>query len=914
MKADLLLKLGSCLLFCLLILSGCNNREDLLLPPNLSAADYLTGNKIESYANYLVKSTNDDSYLLIDKTSIADLLLNYGDVVNFRKVQSFAARDSLVIQDGATALSATYEMEVLRSGQKISLASSQRLGMVYTKLEQSSAAYMILFSSYLSAGSIQPMYYGSKRAYFPLYSTDEFAIYDMPDTENPALNFTNTEATHALLHSSIGRQIAVNFPASYCQAAGQIELNMSNALSANELSALQNWYPNAALTSVITSLQTANPVGEELATLRMMDGGKGLFAEQWVQLAPPMAYSWQAIDPSSGAINWSLDNTGFHSFLQGSGKYFWLRPLDTQTELNIPLDGSYNQVFLQELWFDLQNMNLPNTVMNLKLNPNISTSIKDYFSGQPFTLSGEHQAFEISFTESGTALKTLPDDAWLEFGFRTTLPSTTNDRLFSLVRSSSEDVITYKSPSDTYDAQHYSRVGDYVYLGVNSSATYLYGSVSENQTQLIFPYLKSKQYIQSAHGIVSWNDSNKRGYSQLRLNLNPSLPSHSWMSGEPLTLSSAQALSSFAFYQGNDAQSTLPTGFILSIPYAGTSPNLLLFNNLAYPRLKLYHAATAYDSNTYIIDSGMLSIYPEYPGTLITAGISYPNTMNLMVYPTMTFVLDDLRFYTYGNAATGKSSLFSISKSISLADPYNLISTQYTLVSSSSAYEISTADEADFVLYQPMLFFKRSRSRNMLFYERVSNPYRLYAYSESSSFDPWHFMVDNGYNGISLAYNGSYASFTENTAHITVPYTVSSLSQDVHLSLYQAQFVLPSFFLGSSVPQKTVIKLEKLSFIPGITNLLAAYQLQFTKSDGTTLYPSFYNVLGATQEPYIYLPIEDIASIPNARLFYRNSSGQVNELTRVTSFSDNYANEFTVLGNCFICTVNNPGIFYIKAN
>jgi len=31
----------------------------------------------------------------------------------------------------------------------------------------------------------------------------------------------------------------------------------------------------------------------------------------------------------------------------------------------------------------------------------------------------------------------------------------------------------------------------------------------------------------------------------------------------------------------------------------------------------------------------------------------------------------------------------------------------------------------------------------------------------------------------------------------------------------------------------------------------------------------------------------------------------------VDSFSANYANEYIVVGNCFICTVPNPGIFYI---
>ncbi|MCK9308927.1 MAG: hypothetical protein M0P99_01485 [Candidatus Cloacimonetes bacterium] len=914
MKADLLLKLSVCLLLCLLILSGCNRRENPLLPPNLSAADYLSGNKIESYANYLVKSANDNSYLLIDKTAIADSLLDYGDVIKFRKVQSFATRDSLALQDGATSLGETYEMAVMRAGQRVDLVSRIPLGQVYTELKPSDSPYFVNYANFLQACPIQPIFYGSSRAYFPLFGTGEFSIYDIPATDDPQLSKTTSGVLHALLQDGSANQLSLNFPAAYCQAAGQINLSMGSPLNQAELGTLQGLYPNAAISTPVISLQTATPTGSETAQLRLKNSSKGFFGQQWLRLASPMAYSWPATNLSSQATNWKMDNTGLYSFVQGSGKYFLLNPLESQTELNIPLDGSYNQVFLQELWFDLQNINLPNTVMNLKLNPDVSTSLNDYFSGQPFTLNGGHQAFAISFAESGTALKTLPNDAWLEFGFRTTLPQTANDRLFNLYRNSSEDVITFKSPSDSYDATHYSRVGDYVYLGINGSATYLYGSISEPQTQLNFPYLKSKQYIQSSHGVVSWNDSGKRGYSHLRLNLSPALPSHPWLSGEPLSLSSAQAVANFAFYQGSSEQSTLPTGFNLSVPYSGTSVKLLLFNNLLYPRVKLYHAATAYESDTYLIVGGLLSIYPEYPGTLIAANISYPNPMNLRVFSTMTFVLDELRFYTYGNAPAGQSAVFSINKMASLADPYDVLSTQYTLTASSPAYEINTADEAGYNIYQPTLFFKRSRSRNLLFYERVSNPYRLYAYHESSSFDPWHFMVDNGYNGISLAYNGSYASYTEISTHSSVIYTVNSLSQDVHLSLYQAQFVLPSFFFGGAVPQATKIKLEQLSSIPGITNLLAAYQLQFTLANSSTLYPDFYNVIGATQEPYIYLPISDIAAIPTARLFYRDFSGQISELTRVESFGDNYADEYTVVGNCFICTVSNPGIFYISAD
>jgi hypothetical protein len=899
------------MLLCLLLISACNNREDILLPPNLSAAEYLEGNKIESYANYLVKSANDDSYFLLDKLAIADSLLNYGDVIDFRRVQSLSARDSLAVQDNAVARSKTYHLRISRNGQQLNLIGRIPLGQVYTELTTCEAPYIVNFAYYLQATEVQLTYYGSNRAYFPLFSTGEFGVYDIPATENASITFNTNTAVHAMLIGTNGKRLAVNFPASYTGAAGQITLSMGGSLSLAEQNTLQGFFPDAAISTSVISMQTATSVGTAIAELWYKDGSKSFFSEQWVCLAPPVAYSWQSTNDDTQANNWWQDSTGLYSFVAGSGKYFLLNPLDAQSDIEIPLDGTYNQVFLQQLWFDLQEINLPNTVMKVIPNPYTFGTIASYFSGKPFITHAGRKDFNIQFYEAGNPIRELPNDAWLEFGFRASLPLAGTERLFSCIREADEDIITYKTPSDTYDAQHFSRTGSYIYTGINSSATYIYGGFSEDQNEQIFPYLKSKQYIQTSKATVGWSSSVKSDYEELRVKLTPTLPSHPWLNGEPLQLTDKQAVAECYFYNANVVQSTLPAGFNLSIPYSGTADKLLLYNNLSYPRLKLYHESTAYEGDTFLLTDGSLSIYPEYPGTLIGASVTYPNPMSLRTYPTMTFVLDELRLYTYGNAAAGTSAVFSINKTAAPADPFNILTSQYTLSQTSPAYTVTTAEEADYDTFQPMLFFKRSRSRNLLFYERTGTPYRLYSYTESSSYSPWNFMIDGAYNGISLSYNGTYASYSEAAVHSNVTHTVKGFGQDIYLSLYQAQFVLPSYFMEGAVPQNTVLELKKLSSLPGTTDLLSAYQLQFTQPNGMPIYPDFYNVIGAPQEPYIYLPISDVSAISSARLFYRNQFGQITELNRVQSFGDNYAEEYTVFGNCFICTVPNTGIFYI---
>jgi hypothetical protein len=342
---------------------------------------------------------------------------------------------------------------------------------------------------------------------------------------------------------------------------------------------------------------------------------------------------------------------------------------------------------------------------------------------------------------------------------------------------------------------------------------------------------------------------------------------------------------------------------------------VLLFSSASYPRLKSYLPASTITTDSFVVADGYLDIYPEYSGHLISASVSHANPFPLMVYPTMTFAFGDIRFYTYGSAPEGNSAVFNLQRSSTLSDPYNLLSTQYILTQTSDAWTVTTAEESNYGLYEPVLFFKRStRGNELLVYENTPPNYRLYTYSQSTEFNPWYFLVDGGFNGIALAYNGGYASFIDSSPHSFVTSSINTQGENTIASLYQAQFVMPAFFTDNPFPAGGSIKLEKTTTFPSPLPLLAAYQILFKDAAGALYYPNFYNVAGASQEPYIYIPVQDIEAIPTARFFYRNMLGAVAELSRVESFSDNFANEYMVLGNSFICTVPNPGWFYVTGN
>ncbi len=901
----------ACIVVCLLLLVACNNRESLLLPADLSPADYLEGNHISAYSNYLVKSANDDSYLLIYKEAIADSLLSIGDEIVFYKAESFSSRDSLGLQDSAQKCSDTYRFGVLRAGQPLSLKARIDLAEVYTRVNSTSGLQLVSLAYYLTANGLQPQFYNNTRAHFPLRETGEFAVYSFSGTAQAQLSHSGSGSWQALLLDGEGNQVNLNFPSTYTAAAGEISISLSPELSQGQQNVLNSIYPNAAISAPLIKLQTQNDLSSEIAILRIINTRKGALQKQWTQLNNSELLSWPENDPQGGTPNWWQDENTFYGFLKGKGTYFLLSPLESQESLDLPLDGSIDQAYLQDLWFDLNSLDLDQGILRVNPGPDVSGLISDYFSSNPYSFNGAVQAYELNFYQGSAPLAVLPDDAWIEFGFRTVLPDAQNNLLYRVYRSALEDIISYKSPALSYDSSHYSRSGNYIYSGINSSATYLFGASQSQGNLLSLPYYKSRQYFQLAQAKVSWQDSVKRGYSHVTLNLQPNLPEHNWLSGEPFSLSGQSALAELKAYAGSELSLALPAGTYLHLPRA-VNQSVLLFDNSSYPRLKDYHSGSSFDGESYVPDSEGTGFSPEFPGVLVAAQLSYPNPLPLRVFAKQTFVFGEFRLYTYGTAEADSSIVINISRYLSLPDSYGALANQYQLSPSSPAFIVSAEPEAALQDFQPMLFFKRqSRQPNLLFFESLpQNEYRLYAYTESDGFDPWHFYIDGGYNGLSLLYNGGYQSFVDNNPTSTRTIPVNGAADTV-LSLYQAQVNLPQFFAGGVLPAGASLGLQKLSSLPGINNMLTAYLLTLNGPGGNVLNPGFYSVVGAPRMPYLYIPVEDTSALPEVRVFFRNLAGTTVELNVVDQFTANYANESVRVGNCFICTINNPGFFYV---
>ncbi|HQQ67854.1 MAG TPA: hypothetical protein PLX77_03400, partial [Candidatus Cloacimonadota bacterium] len=99
--------------------------------------------------------------------------------------------------------------------------------------------------------------------------------------------------------------------------------------------------------------------------------------------------------------------------------------------------------------------------------------------------------------------------------------------------------------------------------------------------------------------------------------------------------------------------------------------------------------------------------------------------------------------------------------------------------------------------------------------------------------------------------------------------------------------------------------------VPGGIDSRSAYQLGITDAEQNPLQPDFFDQTIETW-PYLYLPVPDYASGEALRVFYRDSSGNTQELNQVDSFSSFPDSEFIVIGNCAVVFIDNPGVFYTQ--
>jgi hypothetical protein len=892
----------------ILLAGACNLRENALLPPGLDPKDYVAESTIRVYSNHLIKSDNDKSFLYIPKESIADTGLWYGDVISFSKRQALTERDSLAFADGTIPRTDTYSLVINRGGTDILLDSIPDFATIYTDLNSNKSTLDTQYVQNgwrLSANDIQVSPYGSGRCFFPIDGNGDIALLDLKGNTTLTLEPTGKDIQTLIVTQD--DYVYTWFPDDFM--TGPATLSLQNNLSQAEATYLASVFPGFALNTKVISLETANSAST-LPIVRYRKPATKAFGTQWVRMNGAVINTWPA-----GEDTWVQEPQELVSFLGGNGKHFLATPMDGQDSIELPLDGSFSQLFLPGIWLDLRSVTIANTILKLDLSPEVAQLKADYFSGRPFTLSSDAHSFSLQFTQGGSILQTLPDEAWIEFGFSGTTSDPMNSRLFSAYRSGSVDRIGYKTYAGTYDASHFSYSNGWTYAGYSGSGTYLFGQASESASSTVIPCFKADTWVHTAKADYSWSDTSLPCAS-VTVEHGASVNStHPWLSGYPFTLASTKSICRVTAQDRKKGGAELPEGFFME--YTSTAPVKNVLNvspSDTYPRLAWYKASTTFAHNTFVYSDGRIRISPAWTGYLIDgAKVNVPTgAKDLMLYSRMLFDYYDWEVIQDNPATLASGTVLRVTQQASFTDTYGVFASQYDLSPLAPVYKYQILNNSTFYTsFQPYIRLRlNNRTENLLFSVSDGDYYRVYSYNQREEANGWNFAMADGHAAFYLPYDAEFGVVHDNAIHTVADRIVNTSIRDFHNSLYQAQFVLPNEFIGNTIPIGAHVTLNSNPVLPPEVTARSAIGLQLRNAQLVPMAPNFFNILTATRLPYIYIPVQDYDPGENIRLFYRGPAGNTTELTRVDAFGDDLFTQFIMVGNCAVCFVNNPGLFY----
>ncbi|MFW5628328.1 MAG: hypothetical protein ACOCG6_03735 [Candidatus Cloacimonadaceae bacterium] len=889
----------------ILSFGGCNLRENALLPPELNPKDYVESNDILLHANHLVKSSNDDSYLFIPQSSISDSLLHYGDRVELMRTECLGLRDSLAFATDALALSNTYEIRILRGGERIYPDSALNLGTLYTTLLEDNYledALLISYSGYLSATARQPIRYSRNRGYFEISASAEQALMHLGNSDSLELTPSHLPCEALLMHN--GGAIHFWFPAGYLRSTARIMV--SDRLSEADYIQMQALFSAFMLLSPVIEVQT-DYQGDLTPLISMELPAKDGSETRWIKTSGSDISAWKSEENT-----WYFQEGRLLSFLQSAGHYFLLRTMDTQNSLEIALDGSFNQLYLRDLWLDTKGIAVPGLKLKLRLQPNLDDVLNSYFSGKPFYLDSAPEAFEISFWQDALPLSSLPQDLWLELGLKAKEQNFSASRLSRIYRTNDTDILSFKSYGEYYDSQHFSHKDGYIYSGINSSGIYIYGITRENPKAEI-PCLKTEAYIQTSQLGISWSDPSLK-VEKLSWRFAEALPaSHPWLNGNPYTVTNSKALLKIEAFDAAGISDKLPANLLLQLPFAKEPGELINFNPAPeYPKWYRYHLAKSFEDNGFIWENDILQIPLAVPGYLFnTANLNKAApSQNLQLFKRMIWNEGEYEVYLDSPLPLPPQSKLAVKSMTAFTDSYDILATQYLLNLQTKVYRFAAEGASSFYeQVQPYIRLKQlKRNSPLLFSLSEGEYYRIYPYTKAAVADGWHFAQTKGHVAFYLVHDAEYALVQDLQPHNRIEQRIDAGTKPLILSLYQAQMDIPPNLFGNILPINSKAVLSKASDAP--SGALGAYHINFFNAEGQDFQPDFAATAPGTPIPYLYLPVENYSPSMKLRVFYRNLQGQETELNRVESFSENPMDEYIVIGNCVVCFVPGAGIFY----
>jgi len=595
-------------------MTSCNLRENVLLPPNLNPEDYIQSSLITSKANYLIKSTNDNSYLLIDQQAIADSIIHIGDAISFQKTVSFADRDTLHIAY-QTEISPSIGLFVIRNGVSIALAFPQDYPHItcYTDLTNAFNSDTIIYNLnlyiWLDGKVSNPEEYAKYRISYHPFGTGSNQLFTTGSV-TPSVSFSANPGNHYVWMN--GTQDRVSFFLPVTVDNTEIEISSIAQLDTTSTNKIQGVFPDFAVFSSIIDIQASQPLGNSVSAplIKMQNNAlPNRFPLQWIVVAPNKLFAWE-----QSPETWVMTGNDLIAPCRINGTYLLIVPLESQSELNIPLDVGLNQIYARDFWFDLQNINLSGVSLNIQTDFAPTATYQNYFSGHPYTLSGTGEKLKLSFSQNGVELYDLPASNWIEMGCKPASYSSSKS-LIRYFENSTESFVTYKTSAAAYDASHYSYANGYIYTSIIGSGDYLFSQLSISNTSVEIPFLKSIGKIQMNNASVAWDNIETGITLNLDYDFIGGAGYQNYFSGHPYTLNGATDKLRLGFYQNGTKLYNLPSSAWIEL---GFIPSSVGTDN----RLIRYYEGTNEDLVTYKTHAGFYDeTHYTYTDGLVNSGI-----------------------------------------------------------------------------------------------------------------------------------------------------------------------------------------------------------------------------------------------------------------------------------------------------
>jgi hypothetical protein len=650
--------------------------------------------------------------------------------------------------------------------------------------------------------------------------------------------------------------------------------------------------------------------------------------------------SYKTSAPAYDASHYSYANGFIYTSVTGSGDYVFSQMSISDTSVEIPFLKPIGKIQMDKATLAWDNIQTGIT-LNLDYDYTGSTGYQSYFSGHPYSLNGAIDKLRLSFYQNGTKLYNLPSSAWIELGF---IPSSVDpdNRWIRFYEGANEDLITYKTLAGVYDETHFSYAYGMVYSGIVGSGDYTFGQMNIDNESVEIPVLKTIGEFQMDKANIVWDNTPAKGkhkqqqldstilskaksktqFSSVKIDFNPQNPlTHPWLNSHPFQIQNPYEAIKVVFKSGGAFTSELPPYLYLDyvVPSDLNADSAVLFSDLNsdYKATFIILGATA-DIDHFTQSNNRVTCFPAFGGSIIHGNITNlaSNSFDISMYQKMSLNFYAIKIWMSSINPVADGTSLNFSTTAQFNDPQNILPTQYNLTQTSPAYNISVTpakrnSRSFYTDNQPLVYLKRNARRNELLIALIQDyNYRIYPYGQASVPDGWNYAVEGNYNLFYLTHNGQFATFTDNNPHNVISQNVTAGAGDLIVSLYQAEFFLPSYFYANATPVGTQVSLENLTDLSSVPGALSATILDIRDTSNQTIQTNFLSSYLTTSYPLLYVPFPYQNAGQNISFWFKDSAGVTTQFTQVTAFSANALTEYMIVGNCAVCFPNNPGTFY----